>query len=318
MAVTPDIFQQLGFVKLTPAGSKTTFTLRQNLITHTIKRRPVPRKQPEVEGAPIDDTGSDPDTFDVPLLFARSDTVLQAIIGEAVYPQYHARFLREARVRGTATIYIPARGELRVCVDSIVSTQSPDARDCENVMLRVLVDREDGRAGADTFNLPSAKSAPPILLQQFASAAVQVGLGGDLLGDLEAAVDALQAAINSPLDAAGDVSRRADRVLNLCGKIRRLSTAPVQPFRAGGTPPLLLAEAVEPLTLLALLEDAAAAQRSAVNGTATTRPRRFDRVLSIFEIATLLGQPVDELIRLNARLPLWGVPAGTEIIVKAA
>lgn len=55
-----------------------------------------------------------------------------------------------------------------------------------------------------------------------------------------------------------------------------------------------------------------------MRGTATTRPRRFDRVLSIFEIATLLGQPVDELIRMNARLPLFGVPAGTEIIVRAA
>lgn len=319
MASDPDIFEKYGLVRWTSPDGAQTFTLRHALMSHTIERRVVPRKRPGLDGAPLDDTGAEPDGFEVPLMFLRTDTALQAIVGVDVYPTHHARFLRAARVEGTSTMYIPGRGTKRVRIRRIVSTMNPTARDAEEVTLSVIEDLEDpARAGADTFTAPSAKSSPRVYQLALTASAGPVGWGGDLLYQLGAAIDRLQAVIDDPLSAAGDIGQRADRVLDLCRKMRRLHTAPVQPFDGGGYAPLRATDAFEPLALLARIEDAASAQRAAVFGTATTRPRRFNRVLSIFDIATELGQPVADLIRLNARLPLFGIPAGTEVIVKAA
>lgn len=318
MAFEPDAFQQAGYARLTPAGG-TTFVLRVVDMTHTIERRVIPRKRPGLDGAPLDDTGAEADVFAFNLLFARSDTALQSIVNEAIYPTFYTRFLRAVRVEGTASMYIPGRGDKRVRVRRIDTRQNPNEREAENVTLNVVEDLEDpARAGADTFTAPSAKSSPRVYQLALAASAGPVGWGGDLLYQLGAAIDRLQAVIDDPLSAAGDIGQRADRVLDLCRKMRRLHTAPVQPFDGGGYAPLRATDAFEPLALLARIEDAASAQRAAVFGTATTRPRRFNRVLSIFDIATELGQPVADLIRLNGRLPLFGIPAGTEVIVKAA
>lgn len=316
----PDTFELFGFARYTPAGSR-PFNLRAMTASDAYERRIIKRRRPYLDGAPLDDTGAEPDTFDIVALFAQSDTALSGRAGEAAYPGYHARFLREARKGGTGTLYFPGRGEKRVRLVRRVSTQTAEARNSEVVTLAFLEDLEDGRAGADTFSLPSAKTAPALLLRQFSASAVRIGLGGDLLDLLDDAVTLLEAATRDPFNAAGLIPLRAQRVLDLCGRVRRLSTRAVQPFEGNGDEvfaPLTPPDAAEALGLLALLEDAAAAQKAAVYGTATTRPRKFDRPLSIFDVAALLGQPVDDLIRLNARLPLFGIPPGVEIITRAA
>jgi hypothetical protein len=323
MAFTADTFELFGLARYTPAGSKTTFHLRLTMAADVFERRVIKRKRPYLDGAPLDDTGAEPDAFEFTVIFAQSDTTLSRLAGgEKVYPNYHARFLRETRAPGTGTFYFPGRGEKRVRLARRASTQIPEERNCERVTLSLIEDLEDGRAGADTFNLPSAKSGPTLLLRQFRSSAVQIGLGGDLLDQLEEAITLLDAAGRDPFNAGSLIPGRADRVLALCGRIRRMSTSAVQPFDVSTSgdiyPPLLTPDAADTLGALALIEDSAAAQRASVFGTATTRPRRFDRPLSIFDVAVLLGQPVDDLIRLNASLPLFRIPAGVEVITRAA
>jgi hypothetical protein len=105
-------------------------------------------------------------------------------------------------------------------------------------------------------------------------------------------------------------------VLDVCKRIRRVHTRVIQTPPAFS--PLLPPGASSALTLIAQIEDTAAAQKGAIFGTASIRPRRFSQRLSIFEIAVKVGQPVDELIRLNAGLPLFGIPAGVEVLTKAA
>lgn len=319
MAHNPDVFELFGLARYTPAGG-TTFYLRATMVGDTFERRIVERRRPYLEErpAPCDDTGPNNDTFDVTLLFARADEVLAQRVGEPVYPDYHARFLRESRVEGTATFYFPGRGEKRVRLKRRDSTQDPSARDSEVVRLSLLEDGEDNRAGADTFALPSAKSAGPVLVRQFAEAAGPLGLGGDLLTILEDAMTALEAAVNSPFDAAAQVQQRAQRVLDVCARMRRLHTSVVQKFEPPSFSPLRPPDASIALALLSQIEESAAAQRGAIFGTGTIRPRTFGRVLSIFDVAALLGQPVDDLIRLNAALPLFGIPAGVQVLTRAA
>lgn len=312
----PDIFELFGPARYTPAGGA-TFHLRAMMASDAYERRIIARKRPYLDGAPLDDTGAEPDAIDITLLFAERDPGIPGV-AERVYPQYHARFLRECRVEGTGTLYMPGRGERRVRLRRLSSQQTPQERDCETVTCSFLVDLEDGgRAGADTFNLPSSKSAGPVLVRQFAAAAAPGGLGGDLLTQLEDAVAQLEATVNAPFEAAADVARRADRVLDLCRRIRRLHTAPVV-ATANAFAPLRPPGAAEPLALLAQIEDVAAGQRAALFGAGSVRPRRFSRPMSIFEIAAQLGQPVDDLIRMNGSLPLFGIPPGVEVLTKAA
>lgn len=313
----PDIFELFGPARYTPAGGL-TFHLRAMTASDAYERRIIVRRRPYLEGpAPCDDTGPENDAIDLAFLFAERDPGIPGVT-ERVYPQYHARFLRECRVEGTGTLYMPGRGERRVRLKRMVSAQTPTERNSETVQASFIEDGEDrARAGADTFNLPSAKSAGPVLVRQFAAAAAPGGLGGDLLTQLEDAVAQLEATVNAPFEAAADVARRADRVLDLCRRIRRLHTAPVV-ATASAFAPLRPPGAAEPLSLLAQIEDVAAGQRAALFGAGSVRPRRFSRPMSIFEIAAMLGQPVDDLIRMNGSLPLFGIPPGVEVLTKAA
>ena len=54
-------------------------------------------------------------------LFAERDTIPN--VSERIYPDYHAAFLREARVEGTGTLYFPGRGEKRVRLKRMASSQ---------------------------------------------------------------------------------------------------------------------------------------------------------------------------------------------------
>lgn len=314
----PDIFELFGPARYTPAGGR-TFHLRATMASDVFERRIVIRKRPYLEGpAPCDDTGPENDTFEIAALFAERDPGIPGAEGQVVYPDYHAAFLREIRIEGTGTLYFPGRGEKRVRLKRRSSDQTPQERNCEIVRLSFIEDGEDARAGADVFTLPSAKSAGPVLVRQLGATAASIGLGGDLLADIENAMQLLEAAVNSPFTASGLVPARAARVLDLCRRARRLYTARVSRFGSGSVSPLLPASAAKPLRLLSQIEDVAAAQQAAMFGAGTVRPRRFTRPLSIFEIATLLAQPVDELIRLNAGLPLFGIPSGTEVLTRAA
>ncbi len=312
----PDIFELFGPARFTPAGG-TTFHLRAMMASDAYERRVIARKRPYLNGAPLDDTGAEPDTIDITALFAERDPGIPGVT-ERVYPDYHARFLREVRVEGTGTLYMPGRGERRVRLKRLVSSQSPSERNCETVTLAFLADLEDGRAGADTFALPSAKSAGPVLVRQFGAMLAPLGVGGDLLLQLEDAMSQLEATVNAPFTAASHVQQRVERVLDVCGRMRRLYTSPVQRFSPPSFSPLLSPGAGAALAMLAQIEGVAAAQRAALFGTGSARVRRFTRPMSIFEIAAMLGQPVDELIRMNGTLPLFGIPPGVEVLTKAA
>lgn len=311
-----DIFELFGPARLTPAGGD-TLNLLATMASVVYERRIIVRKRPYVDGAPLDDTGAEPKQYELALLFANGHG--RQDIPQPTYPDYHARFLDAVEVEGTATLYMPGRGEKRVRIKRVVTQQTPDKRDAEIVTMSCLEDKEDERATASSFTLPSAKSAGPVIAQQLLVAAGSFGVGGDLLTSIENFVGSLEAAANSPFDSAAEIMGRADRLTDACKRMERIGTTARQRFGELAFSPLGPPEVVGMVKMLKQLQDTAAVQRSSIFGTATTKPRRYARTVSIFDVAQELGQSADELIRLNSRLPsLFSIPPGTEIITKAA
>jgi len=311
-----DIFELYGPARLTPAGGD-TFQLLATMASQVYERRIVARKRPYVDGAPLDDTGADPKQFEISILFANGHD--RQDIPQPTYPDYHQRFLDAVEVEGTATLYMPGRGEKRVRIKRVTSEQTPMRRSAEVVMMTCWEDKEDERATAGSFTQPSAKSAGPVIARQLATEAEALGIGGDLFGSIDQFVTSLEAAANSPFDSAAEMQARADQLTDACRRVERLGTKLQDRADQLAFSPLLPPEAALTCRMLKQLQDTAAAQRSSLFGTATTRPRRFPRPMSIFEIATQLGQNPDELIRLNSRLPsLFTIPAGMPVITKAA
>lgn len=304
---TPDTFELFGPARYTPAGGR-TFHLRAAMASDVFERRILPRPRPYVDGAPLDDTGALPDAFDLTFLFAERDTIPN--VSERIYPDYHAAFLREARVEGTGTLYFPGRGEKRVRLKRMASSQVPNERNCEAVMCSFLEDKEDERATAGSFTAPSSKLAVPVSARQFVDTANSLGMGGDLIDSISALASSLEAAVNSPFDAAAQIEQRAQQ---LVGAVKKIEKTLKKATAAAAYAPLLPAEAFAAATGLKVLEDAAAAQRAAIFGEGSQRPRVFDRTLSIFEVARLTGKSADTLIRSNPRLPLFAIPPGVEV-----
>lgn len=311
-----DIFELFGPARLTPAGGD-MMNLLATMASQVYERRIIVRKRPYVDGAPLDDTGADPKQYEVSILFANGHD--RQDIPQPTYPDYHAKFLDAVEVEGTATLYMPGRGEKRVRIKRVVTQQTSVMRNAEVVTMSCLEDKEDERASASSFTQPSAKSAGPVIARKLRIEAEGLGMGGDLLNSIDQLVASLEAAANSPFDSAAEIQARADRLTDACKRVEKIGTTARQRFDALAFSPLASPGAVAMVKLLKQLQDTAAVQRSALFGTATTKPRRFDRTVSIFEVATLLGQSPDELLRLNSKLPsLFAIPPGTEIITKAA
>jgi hypothetical protein len=309
-----DIFELYGPARLTPAGGE-TFHLLATMASQVYERRLVARKRPYVDGAPLDDTGADPRQYEISVLFA--DGHGRPEIPSPTYPDYHRRFMEAVEVEGTATLYMPGRGERRVRVKRVTSEQTPARRNAELVILSCWEDREDERATAGSFTQPSAKTAGPVIARQLAVSAGELGLGGDVFAAIDRFVTSLEAAASSPFDSAAEIETRAERLTAACRRVERIGTKAQDATDRLAHSPLLPPDAVGACRLLKLLQDATAAQRSALFGASSTTRRRFPRALSIFEVAAELSQPADELIRLNAGLPLFLIPAGTPVVVKA-
>jgi len=307
---SPDIFELFGPARYTPPGGR-TFRLLASMAADVYERRILPRPRTYVDGAPCDDTGALNDTFDLVFLFAERAQIPG--VPDIVYPNYHAAFLREVRVEGTATLYFPGRGEKRVRLKRMASAQTPQERNCELVTCNFLEDKEDERATAGSFTSPSSKLAVPTAVRAFVDAANALGMGGDLIDSLEGFAGSLEAAANSPFDAAAEIEARAKRVVGAVKKIEKTLAKGPQLFGPLASAPLLPAEAVAVAVGLKTIEDAAAAQRAAIFGEGSQRPRRFDRPLSIFEVARITGKSADSLIRANSRLPLFAIPPGVEV-----
>jgi len=305
-----DTFELFGPARYTPAGGA-TFSLLAMMASDVYERRIIPRPRPYVDGAPLDDTGALPDALDLTFLFAERGQIPG--VNERNYPDYHARFLRDVRVEGTGTLYFPGRGEKRVRLKRMQSQQVPNERNCEAVTCNFLVDAEDERATAGSFVVPTSKLATATVVRQFLDDGNALGMGGDLLESLEDLAGALEAAANSPFDAAADIEDRAARVTAACKRIEKtLSTVP-QSFGALAYAPLLPAEAIAAASGLKVLQDVAAAQRGALLGEGSQRQRVFTEPLSIFEIAARLGKNPDDLIRANPRADLFRIPAGVQV-----
>lgn len=304
---TPDIFELFGPARYTPPGGR-TFRLLASMAGDVYERRILPRPRTYVDGGPCDDTGAAHDTFDLAFLFAERAQIPG--VPDIVYPNYHAAFMREVRVEGTGTLYFPGRGEKRVRLKRMSSQQIPTERNCEVITCAFIEDKEDERATAGSFTSPSSKLAVPTAVRTFIDQAHALGMGGDLIDSLEGLAGSLEAAVNSPFDAAAEIEARAKRVV---GAVKKIEKTLGRAAEAAAYAPLAPAEAVATVTGLKVLEDAAAAQRAAIFGEGSQRPRRFDRPLSIFEIARITGKSADSLIRANPRLPLFAIPPGVEV-----
>ena len=316
-----DTFQLFGPARWTPADGSRTFALAlvQNDTAH--ERRLVERKRPYVEGSPFDDGGADAKPFTLRAIFANGHGV--AGVPDPAYPQYHRDFLDalERKGKGTSTLYSPGRGEKRVRYKGYQSSQTPDRRDCEFVDLRFVEEREDERASADSFTLPSAKTAAPIVARQMTDAGHALGIGGDLFDSIGALVNRLSAAANAPFDSAAAMQERVDGLLGAVGRLGRDLARGPQRFGDGAASPLLSPEAAPVALGLVVLRDTAHRQASATYGERSVVPRSFSTQLSIFDVAARLGgQSVGELIQLNARrVPsLFAIPAGFPVLVRAA
>lgn len=314
---TADTFTLFGPARWTPADGSRTFALALVANGHSFERRLVERKRPGLDGAPLDDAGSNPKPFDLRAIFANGHGVKD--VPDPAYPDYHRDFLDalEQKGKGTSTLYVPGRGEKRVRFKRYATSQSPDMRDCEFVDLSFTEDLEDEHPSAGSFTLPSAKSAGPVLARKLRDDGHALGIGGDLFDQIEAFVDRVTAAAQAPFDSAADMQARVDELI---GHLDRCEKALTRLPAPGAFSPLAPVEAAATLVGLALLKDNARRMVSATYGEATVRPRVFGVTLSIFEIAARLGQDSGELVQLNVRrVPsLFAIPAGFPVLVKAA
>jgi hypothetical protein len=276
--------------------------------------------RPYRKGARHDNTGPDPVGWEIGLIAGRNAHAFYPQIPADYYPNGIKALELSFELEETGTLMTPY-GERRCKASSGNTTWSrADAGvDAQATSLVWVEDNEDDTELA-SFDPPQARTAGPDQVDSFLGFAAQVGAGaGDFFDSLKEASRSLKELANYPGDT---LAQWTARVSTITGAVKSTYEAYASaPTRAANTMSALLNDplAGPALRKLEQIVDSAckAAEEEAKRSGKARTIKRYDRVVSIFEVSVDVSQSATDLMALNPTLDFYEIPRGFPITVFA-
>lgn len=266
-------------------------------IQEQIGNRLIPHKRPYRAGAKHDDTGSEPRSWQLIVIF--NNTIVEPGIsqnGRDLFPDVLRLMKRSFDVHEVGDLVIPGTGLVRARAQSMQSTEGVDQIDTASVSMTFVQDNEEALDRA-LIRPPSARSTMQRLATQTVfSVQASGGWDPDLNGLVEFAAE-VEGLLLAPGRATNAVetqvrrNRRAiDRIVDAQNELARDVGLETNRPRGSGTE----------RSLLMLSDRQAQAGAERAQGRPRTRAFRIDVAeTSIFEIASRFNQDAEELMELN-------------------
>lgn len=266
-------------------------------IQESIGNRLVAHKRPYRQGAKYDDTGSEPRTWQLTIVF--NNTIVEPGIsqnGRDLFPDVLRLLKRSFDVHETGNLVVPGTGLVRARAQTMQSTESVDMSDTATVTATFVQDNEEALDRA-LIRPPSARATTQRVATQTVFSAQAVGAWDPNLNGLvefAAEVENLLLAPGRATNAVETQVRRNRRA------IERIRDAQLQFAEDVGLETNRPRGNVVERQLLLLSDRQAQASAERAQGRPRTRAFRVDVAeTSIFEIAARFNQDAEELMDLN-------------------
>lgn len=266
-------------------------------LTDSIGNRLIPHKRAYRRGAKFDDTGSEPRSWTMEVLF--NNTIVEPGLsqnGRDLFPDVLRLMQRSFATHECGNLVVPGIGAVRARAQTMQSTERVDEVDTARVTLVFVEDNEESLDAA-LIRPPTARATTRRLAEQTVfSEQAQGGWDGDLNGLIEfaAEVENLLLAPGRATNAVETQVRRNRRAIERIVEAQRQLAEDVglETNRPRGS------AAERQLVMLSDRQAAAAAERA--QGRPKTRPFVVDVAeTSIFEVAARFDQDAQELLELN-------------------
>lgn len=270
--------------------------------------RVAPRPRAYQRGAKLDQTGPNPDEFELDLIFHAD--VIEAGADFDRWPGAKERFFAAAHLGETGTLNLPWKRGIRCKVVEASSTARADEhRGGEAVRVKFSTDNEDNLDRA-AFQLVSVKATLPNRVEAAQFDLESEGMDLFAIEDITELAANVVGLLNSPADNAAALLHAGNRLRRAVETVgAAFSTDAAGRDQLNGP-----SGASARLALLGLAELGSRAVGEA--RPRATRVMTFTRARDIWSIATELGQNARELMTINEQIEDFAViPAGTSVRV---
>lgn len=312
--VVDPVFRAYPTAKWEVGGKTWTFAVEQ--LAEGRSNRLAKHRRLYRDGARIDGTGANERTWEISTSFFNDGDQEGGIDGAAQYPDNVNGICDSFDTHETGTLTLPTRGPRRCCAESYSRTEKSGERDAAECRFLWVEDSEDDDAVA-AYQEPSAKTLVRPASDEAVAACEAAGVVSEDLASLADLANDLVAMAEFPGEFVADMDAKGRALVARAEAVE-------QAFAQAGTEGVneavtLLADPGSSLAgrrLRELGDTAARVAGDVAGGGVRVVGRTFSTTLSIFDIATELGQRAPELMTLNSSLPdLYEIPAGTVVRV---
>ncbi len=312
---TTTLFEQLITCRWTAKGQATVL-IPVSRITETVDTRLAARRRAYRLGWKLDSTSRDGHIWELECIY-RSAPTDEDDDGEGIYPYDLNDLCATIDVDATGDLDLPTRGPVRARFKGYRRTEDAEMVDAATIALTFWEDNEDDATSA-SFSGPTAKAGAKLAGAQATEDLAEAGAWDFDIGDFNELCAGLEAIANFPGDIIDQVDAKVNAIVNGIARVEK-AFADSKNRLAGDASTLLTDPSSAPaLRSLSRLGDVATKARLEAGLSTKTVLRRFDRTLSIFDVATTLGQDGTLLLGLNRGLPdPLAIPPGTPVRVYA-
>ena len=273
----------------------------------------VKRRRPYRSGAKLDNLAREAMVWTIESII--SDDLDEEGVPDDAYPAVADALCESALVEETGTLDLPTRGPVRAQIKSYKRSEDGETRDAAAFQVTFWEDNEDSQTAA-SFQAPQARSVAMSAADTCLEACIVEGVWSSDLSSLAEAAASLEAMANAPLSYANDLNAQAEAVVGHVARVQAAFADTAGAATSDASTLLLHPEAFHASLLLRRLGDIAVRAKTVPSGERETRSRVFPRDMSIFAISAELGQPVDDLLRLNTQIPnALLIPSGLAVRV---
>ncbi|MEE9395184.1 MAG: DNA circularization N-terminal domain-containing protein [Planctomycetota bacterium] len=313
----PDIVEQFPPCKWVVEGKSFTFAITS--IEESYSNRLVPHERVYRDGARLDDTGSKATVWTIAAEFYNDLDEPGVTFGPSVqYPDRVDAFTDSLKIHETGELTTPTRGKRRARLESYTRNDTADTRDHATVNLTFMEDNEDD-ARQQEFSGVNGAGAARKAAEEGTDAGYSEGAGGGFdMSDLNEFASELEGLMNAPGNFVGDIEAKANAIQRKVQSVEDTFTRNKNEAETEVT--LLLTQPSASFALRRMRRSADIAKKLADKKAASQQlgitTVTFPRIMSIYDVATKMGQAPQELIVLNSAIEdMLRIPAKTPVTV---
>ncbi len=274
---------------------KPALTFPFELLEENGGNRLAPHERLYRDGARVDDTGASATTYTFTISVFNSPNHEEGVDGLAQYPDLAIALIESCLVHETGTLTVPTKGPRRCRAHTWRRMEDATKVDMAGLVITWMEDNEDD-AEVAAAQAPSASAVAAKFAQDALDAGQGLGLENDNLSSLTELAADLEHLANAPSQFVADIEAKSG---NLVASVDRIGDTMAAQGDLFGEP-----DSSRTHRQLNRLRDVAArAPAEPHEHLGRIVNRTFTTAMSIFDVATVVGQDVTDLIPLNSQLP---------------